>query len=60
MSAPRRMSRKRPKHKPLKLTPEQKKAIWAKPDANAGAGWHSRYEDDWTHDPIEFEEGKKR
>ena len=29
--------RKRIKH----LTPEQKKAVWAKPEANAGAGWHS-------------------
>ena len=41
MSAPRRISRKR---KRLKLTPEQKKAIWAKPEANAGAGWELEVE----------------
>jgi hypothetical protein len=49
MSAPRRISRKR---KRLKLTPEQKKAIWAKPEANAGAGWDSKWGE--PADPVKF------
>lgn len=42
-----------------RLTPEQKKAIWAKSEANAGAGWHSNYEDAKTHDPRVLEVGKR-
>ena len=34
------MSKKR---KRLKLTKEQKKAIWAKPESNAGAGWDAKW-----------------
>jgi hypothetical protein len=37
-----------------KLTPAQRKAIWAPPQSNAGLGW-------WTGeptDPIQFIEGK--
>jgi len=30
-----------------KLTPEQKKKVWAMPTSNAGAGWHSSYVMDW-------------
>ena len=26
-----------------RLTPAQKKAVWAEPSANAGAGWSPRY-----------------
>ena len=40
-----------------RLTPEQKKAVWAKPEANAGAGWHSDYEN--TRDPRALEIGRK-
>ena len=47
------------KRKRLKLTREQKKAIWAKPEANAGAGWKSEYEDLTTHDPVTLEIGWK-
>ena len=54
MTAPKRAKRKR-----LKLTREQKKTIWAKPDANAGAGWHSEWEDAKTHDPIILETGRR-
>jgi hypothetical protein len=25
-----------------KLTPEQKKAVWAEPESNAGAGWEPK------------------
>ncbi len=40
-----------------RLTPEQKKAVWAKPEANAGAGWRT----DWENrcDPRVFERGEK-
>ena len=47
------------KRKRLKLNREQKKAIWSKPEANAGAGWHSDWEDAKTHDPIELEIGRR-
>jgi hypothetical protein len=40
-----------------KLTREQKKAIWSKPESNAGVGWHSDYEN--NTDPREYEEGRK-
>lgn len=38
-----------------KLSPEAKKAVWAKPQANAGAGWNS-----YGHgtDPLQFEQGE--
>jgi hypothetical protein len=49
MSAPRRVSRK---HKRLKLTPEQKKSVRAKPEANAGAGWKSKWSE--PADPVKF------
>lgn len=38
-----------------KLSPEAKKAVWAKSEVNAGAGWHS-YGD--GTDPLEFERGE--
>ncbi len=38
-----------------RLTPEQKKAVWAKPKANAGAGWHSDLEN--RRDPRTLELG---
>jgi hypothetical protein len=39
------------------LTPEQKKAIWAPIEANAGAGWHSYNE---RHvDGRDYENGGK-
>lgn len=34
-----------------KLTPEQKKTIWSKPESNAGCGWHST-----GQNPVDFEE----
>jgi hypothetical protein len=40
------------KRKRLKLTREQKKAIWAKPTANAGAGWDAKWSE--PRDPIKF------
>ena len=44
--SPRKKTRKR-----LKLTREQKKAVWAPSKENAGAGWQSRYE---PIDPVKF------
>ena len=41
-----------------KLTPEQKKAVWAKTQKNAGAGWESKYKLRAT-DPRAFENGSK-
>ena len=45
-------SPKRGRHKPLKLTREQKKAAWTKPEANAGAGWEPKWGQ--PTDPIKF------
>ena len=46
------------KRKPLKLTREQRKAIWKPSDANAGAGWMPKYQIT-DPDPIAFETGNK-
>jgi hypothetical protein len=42
---------KKKTRKRLKLTREQKKAVWTRPKSNAGAGWQSRYE---PVDPVKF------
>ena len=42
--------KKKPR-KRLKLTREQKKAVWAPPKSNAGAGWQTKYE---PTDPVKF------
>ena len=42
---------KKKTRKRLKLTPEQKRTVWARPQSNAGAGWQSRYE---PVDPVKF------
>jgi hypothetical protein len=47
------MTKKKPKRK--KLTKEEKKAVWAKPTSNAGAGWKSE-----ATDPIVDYEGRKK
>ena len=44
--------------KPKKLTREQKKAVWAKTETNAGAGWESKYQARPV-DPRVFESGSK-
>ncbi len=36
------MKQQIPKRKIVKLTPEQKKLVWAVPKENAGAGWTSK------------------
>lgn len=36
------MDKKPQKPKSRKLTKEEKKAVWSKPETNAGAGWQSR------------------
>jgi len=42
---------KKKARKRLRLTPEQKKAVWARPKSNAGAGWQARYA---PADPVKF------
>jgi len=44
-----------------KLTPDEKKAAWEKPQENAGAGWTSqddRWGLDYRHDPRRAEYGE--
>ena len=43
----------------VRLTPQQKKAVWSLTRENAGAGWHSPYEDWTVQDPIAIERGTR-
>ena len=43
------------KRKIKRLTAEQKRAVWAPSEANAGAGWHSDHSND--ADPRNLERG---
>lgn len=47
------------KRKIKRLTKEQKKAVWDTPKENAGAGWHSIYDDPNRHDPRTLERGNQ-
>ncbi len=43
----------RRRRKTRKLTRDQKKAIWAEPAANAGAGWEPKWPKP-EQDPVKF------
>lgn len=45
------------KRKIKRLTAEQKRAVWAPSETNAGAGWNSRHSND--ADPRNFEQGSE-
>ena len=37
------MKQRNPRRKIVKLTPEQKKLVWAAPKENAGMGWKAKW-----------------
>ena len=46
------------KRRTKKLTPKQKKAVWAPSKTNAGEGWRSPNETERQHDPHFAETGQ--